>query len=89
MIGGVDVLSSDGKCLGIDPITRKLGYSSSENSIGLIGMMGNLIGSTYNLPASSGIYVQYLASNFGVTRTSYAEFGTGIGFEGLKPVLGI
>jgi len=89
MMGGVDVLSQDGRCLGVDSSTGKIGYVNSTNSIGLVGVMGNLISSTYNLPASTGTYVQYLASNFGVTRTSYAELGTGIGYEGLKPVLNI
>lgn len=117
ILGGVDVLSENGRCLGIDPVSRKIGYVDSHNSVGLVGVMGKLISSTYNLPASSGTYVQYLASNFGITHSSYAQapeeicaglppdaigncinhqqrlkdvgFGTGIGFEGLRPVLDI
>ena len=50
---GVDVLSHDGKCLGIDPSTKKIGYVDSSKSVGLASIMGDLIGGTYNLPASS------------------------------------
>ncbi len=97
IFSGVDILSEDGRCLGIDTATKKIGYVDSSQSIGLIEVTGNLIGATYNMPASSGTYAKYLASNFGITNTTYAQsvcgnttgFGCGIGFEGLEPVLNI
>ncbi len=86
---GVDILSADGKCLGIDTATKKIGYVNSSASGGLAGAMTGLIGATYNLPASSGTFIHYIAGNFGITRSSYADFGKGIGFDGLTPVLEI
>lgn len=99
-VGGVDMLNPDIPCLGMDPTTKKIGYV--ENQGGLTMVMAGMIGATYNIPVSSGTYVQYLASNFGITQTSFARipvdeggtsttqgFGTGIGYKGLTPVLEI
>lgn len=102
-IAGKDLIHSDKRCLGIDPQTRKIGYV--EDGGGLSMVLAGMIGSTYNIPVSGSQYAQYLASNFGITRTSYARivledgaggaknssdgFGTGIGFRGLTPVLQI
>lgn len=69
---GVDILTTDGRCLGVDPITKKIGYANPEGG-GLVAMMGNLIGATYNLPASTGPYVSYMASNFGISNKSLAQ----------------
>ena len=88
---GVDILSADGKCLGIDTATKKIGYVNSSASGGLAGAMTGLIGATYNLPASSGTYIHYLAGNFGITRNSYASLidtGDGGGGGGTKPSQG-
>lgn len=83
-LAGVDVLREDGKCLGIDPKTKKIGFV--ENGGGLIGLTGNMIAGTFALPVSSGDYFAYLSSSFGIAKPAYAQ---GIGFEGLKPLLEI
>ncbi len=72
---GYDPLSTNGKCLGIDPTTRKVGYVENGTG-GLLTLSGNLIGSTYNIPVSSVEYGKYVASNFGITRNSYAATPT-------------
>lgn len=99
-IGGTDLLNPSEKCLGIDPLTKKIGYT--QDGKGLAQVLGGLIGSTYNIPISSSQYGHDLAAHFGITRTSYAlqpsdpggssnasGFGTGIGFVGLSPVINI
>ncbi|MDO8269970.1 MAG: hypothetical protein Q7T54_04860 [Candidatus Levybacteria bacterium] len=99
-VGGVDMLNPDEKCLGIDPVTKKIGYV--ENGAGLASIMGGMIGGTFNIPVSTSHYGQYLASHFGITKNSLAAFpaeegggttvtgfGKGIGFVGLTPVLDI
>ena len=70
---GVDILTEDGRCLGVDPVTKKIGYSDQNTQGGLLTMMGGLIGATYNLPASTGTYTSYLAGNFGISRQSVAQ----------------
>ena len=83
---GIDILTADGKCLGVDPLTKKIGYANGNEGIGLLPMMGNLIGATYNLPASTGTYMHYLAGNFGITRNSFAkEIFDGDGNDGTTP----
>ncbi len=99
-IGGVDVLNPERRCLGFDQDTKKIGYVESQG--GLIAVMGNMIGGTFTIPVSSTHYGQYLVSNFGFTQKSVAAipaedgggstpkgFGTGIGFNGLNPVVDI
>ncbi len=83
-MSGYNPISIDGRCLGIDPVTKKLGYA--EVNGGLVSLMGNLIGSTYDIPISSGNYGRYLANNFGITQNTYAQ---GVGFDGLRSVLPI
>lgn len=109
LLSGVDPVRPDQPCLGFDPETKKLGYV--ENNGGALGMMGGLIASTFDIPASSGHYTRYLAQNFGITNkasaaiisddfceenpilcedtTAESGLGTGIGFGGLTPVLGV
>lgn len=72
LLSGVDPIRPDKPCLGFDPSTRKIGYV--ENNGGALGMMGGLIAFTYNIPASSGQYVRYLADNFGITQNASAVF---------------
>jgi len=51
----------------------------------------NMIGMLYeNPPAQSGQYFKYLASNFGITKPSYADAATGVqglGFTSLAPLI--
>lgn len=67
---GYDPLSQNHKCLGIDKTTHKIGFV--ENGSGLIGLTGNLIAMTYKMPTSTSDYINYLASNFGLTKKTYA-----------------
>lgn len=109
LLSGVDPIRPDQPCLGFDPKTKKLGYV--ENNGGALGLMGGLISSTFDIPASSSHYTRYLASNFGITKNAQAAIvsddfcqenpslcddttntwglGTGNGFGGLTPLLGI
>lgn len=70
IITGTDPLNQNGKCLGIDPKTKKIGYV--ENKGGAIGMMGNLIAKTYEIPISGTHFAKDLANNFGIAKKSYA-----------------
>ncbi|MBI4092212.1 MAG: hypothetical protein HY427_03350 [Candidatus Levybacteria bacterium] len=79
---GIDPLNSQGKCLGIDPATRKIGYV--EQGGGLMAITGNLIASTFYIPVSTHDYGSFMASNFGIGEKAYAQ---GIGFQGLEPTL--
>jgi len=110
LISGVDPIRTGHPCLGFDPETKKIGYI--ENSGGALGLMGNMIATTYNIPASSGDYMRYLAENFGITQSvtatriadnpctldptlcedgnsSALSFGTGNGFDSIRPLLEI
>ncbi len=71
LIAGADPINPNGKCLGIDVETRKIGYV--ENGGGLLGATGQLIGLTYNIPVSSTHYARSVASNFGITKKTYAQ----------------
>ncbi len=75
LLSGVDPVRPDNPCLGFDPETKKLGYV--KNTGGALGLMGGMIASTYNIPASSGEYVRYLARNFGITQNATAQFSSG------------
>lgn len=94
-LAGYDPLSPNHKCLGIDPITNKIGFV--ENGRGLIGAMGGLIAMTYNMPTSSSQYVNYMVGNFGLTKKAYAanpcsttaNSENGVGFCSLQPLTGI
>lgn len=69
---GFDPLTTDGKCLEVNPITKKLGYAT-EGQGGLLALTGNLIGSTYNIPVSTSEYGRTVAANFGITKKTYAQ----------------
>lgn len=99
---GIDPASKDHRCLGMNPETGKIGYLP-ENG-GLVGVVGGLIGMTFNPPISTGQYVAYLDNNFGIQKSTYAagpppdaegpqnncrESSRGIGFCSLTPVLDI
>lgn len=111
LISGVDPIRTGHPCLGFDPETKKIGYI--ENSGGALGLMGNMIAATFDIPASTSDYVKYIAGNFGISQKANAgtliddsvcvdnpercqgdgnsdlSFGTGNGFEGLRPLLNI
>ncbi|HVT01214.1 MAG TPA: hypothetical protein VHE53_03200 [Patescibacteria group bacterium] len=84
-LSGIDPTNPNGKCLGIDPDTHKIGYVT--NGGGLIGITGNLISMTFDIPVSSTQYMQDVAGNFGIAKKAYAQENNGIGFNGLKFLL--
>lgn len=94
MLSGHDPLNpTTGKCLGMDTVTGKLGYSTSTG--GATQMMGGLIGGTFSIPVSGAGYAQYATDNFGITKSAYAQEKpftnsyNGIGYDRLRPLLGI
>lgn len=87
-IAGIDPVNPNGKCLGVDPNTGKIGFV--ENGGGAIGVAKNMIAGTFNLPVSSTQYVRYLASDFGISKNTYAqEENTGEGFEKIEPLMSV
>lgn len=104
LIAGVDPANPNGKCLGFDTKTGKIGYMESGG--GAIGAMGNMITMLYTPPAHTRDYVINLAQNFGISKSTYARLITdecrdsaehcippknnnGIGFRGLSPLIKI
>jgi hypothetical protein len=90
-ITGSDPINPTQQCLGVDTKTKQIGFVN--NGGGLIGVTQNMIGMLYeNPPAQSGQYFKYLASNFGITKPSYADAATGVqglGFTSLAPLINI
>jgi len=83
-LSGKDLLSKDGRCLGFDPTTGKLGYV--QNTGGALGAMSSMIAILYTPPLHTSDFIAYMGQNFGLAKPSYAQV-TGIGFEGLRPLL--
>lgn len=86
---GKDVINRNQTCLGIDQQTGKIGFTKSTEPGkigGAIGMTTDVIAMTYTPPLHTGDYFSYLAQNFGITKTAYAQT-RGTGFDGLKPVM--
>lgn len=84
---GIDIVSPSTPCLGINEQTKKIGYVQPETPGvpqigGVIGMSSNLIGGLYTPPISTGVYVQYLADNFGIVKPAHAQ--NGAGFDGIQ-----
>lgn len=99
-IAGADPATPDGRCLGTDPKTGKIGYV--DNGGGAIGFMGNMIGMLYTPPAHTSDYIRNLAQNFGITKHAYARWiddtdpasspsdsTYGTGFQSLSPLMNI
>lgn len=90
---GIDPTTKEGKCLGIDPKTQKIGFV--ENGGGAIGLMGHMIAELYTPPIHMYEYTDDMASNFGIAKTAYAQSssscrgGYGYGFCGISPLLSI
>lgn len=90
-LAGIDPTNPSGKCLGVDLKTNKIGFV--ENGGGAVGIMGSLISVLYTPPIHTGDYVNYLTSNFGLSKSTYAAAPVnnpcyndirGIGFCGLS-----
>src|SRR3989344_5853377 len=93
-IAGFDPMNPSGKCLGVDPATGKIGFV--ENGGGLIGITGQMIAATFDIPVSGSQYVRYLAGNFGIAKKTHAQdsdliiddvSGNGVGFSGLSKIM--
>src|ERR1035437_3150426 len=83
-LSGRDPLNKNGQCLGMDPITGKLGYV--QNNGGALGTVGGMIAILYTPPIHTSDFIAYMGQNFGITKPSYAQV-TGIGYKGLNPLL--
>lgn len=95
-LGGVDPTDPHAKCLGVDQKTGKIGYI--ENGGGVAGVFTYMIAATFVNPVRSGDYVNYLASNFGFEKKTYAEShdkqngcnkDLGLGYCGIFPLINI
>lgn len=86
---GVEFLNKDHNCLGFNPQTGKIGYATRQG--GLLPIMGNMISMLYTPALHTSDYVAYLQHNFITHRgVSYAATtNTGLGFQGLTPLLGV
>jgi hypothetical protein len=83
-LSGKDPLSKNGQCLGYDATTGKIGYVT--NNGGALGAMSGMITVLYTPPLHTSDFIAYMGQNFGIAKHSYAQV-TGIGFEGLQPLL--
>ncbi|MCL4353732.1 hypothetical protein M1615_04725 [Patescibacteria group bacterium] len=93
-LSGIDPTNPNQACLGVDQKTGRIGFV--PNGGGAIGVMGNLIAMTFIPPIHTGDYFNHLAQNFGIAKHAYAATppctsmpGTGIGFCGLQPLMGL
>ncbi|MDP3941306.1 MAG: hypothetical protein Q8Q49_03255 [bacterium] len=87
---GIDVINPDKGCIGLDPVTKKLGYVQQNDPSrpqlgGLFGFTTNMISAMYVPPASTGQFIGYLKDSFGITHSVHAQ-QTGAGFQGLGAV---
>jgi hypothetical protein len=79
-LAGVDVINPQQGCLGINPATKKLGYVNQNNTQqigGLISMGTQMVTAMYTPPASGIGHMQYVASNFGITKKALAQIRPG------------
>lgn len=93
-LAGINPLTPDQRCLGADPATGKIGFvpvlrPESGQVGGAIGFAGNLIAATFtHPPASTGDYLSYMSSKFGIVEKAYAQ-SAGTGFNGIKPLISV
>lgn len=90
-LAGIDVINPQQGCLGIDPVTKKIGHvptQAQEGRVGgLLGFSSQMIGNLYVPPASSAESVRYLASNFGIAKSAMAQENDG--YNALSPLQGL
>ncbi len=85
-LSGIDPTSKDGKCLGVDPKSGKIGFVQSGG--GAVGVMGHMISMFYTPPAHTTDFIAYAGQNFGLIKHSYAQ-SEGVGLTGLSPLTGL
>ncbi len=83
---GIDPIDANAQCLGADPRTGKIGFV--EGGGGAIGLVTQGIAMTFNIPVSSGEYARYTASNFGITKSTYAQ-ELSHGYKSIRPLMNI
>ncbi|HVZ58423.1 MAG TPA: hypothetical protein VG935_01560 [Patescibacteria group bacterium] len=85
---GQDIVHPGSGCLSIDPVSQTLKPTASSQPLGgLIGTMTTMIGGMYQKPISTGSYFEYMASQFGLFKKTYAANQTG--FDKLQPLQGV
>lgn len=88
-IAGIDPLDPYGRCIAVDPQTRKLTRADQAGG-GAIAFVTKGISGTYQIPVSSSQYISDLRSNFGITKSAYAQRQEqSLGFKSLSPILEI
>jgi hypothetical protein len=85
-LSGIDPTTANHTCLTPDASGR-LGYATS-NKYGLLGSVGNLIASTYNIPIHGSDFMAYEGDHFGLASKTYAA-NLGVGFSGIYPLINI
>lgn len=88
-LAGVDPINPKQSCLGADTKTGKIGFLPSPQTGGAIGFMGNMISVLYTPPLHTADYFRDLASNFGISKKTYAQNAGGTGFQSLTPLIGV
>lgn len=107
---GIDPTNPRQPCLGVNPMTGKIGLPPTNTPQfgkaqtgpqlgGALGVMTNFIAALYTPAVSTTQYVDYLSSNFGIVKPTYAASGTasnncsssplGYGFCGLAPIFSL
>ncbi|MFI5265645.1 MAG: hypothetical protein ACHQT7_02775, partial [Candidatus Levyibacteriota bacterium] len=89
-LAGVDPISPQTPCLGVNASSGKLGYVTQQG--GATKVMADLIGGTFDIPVSSGGYAVYAMSNFGIVKNAYAANplgANGVGYSRLLPLINI
>lgn len=86
VVTGVDFLSSDHKCLGVNLKTGKISYVPAQDN-GMAVVFANMIGFMYQPVMHTSDYFAYLGNNFIGTKKAYAQVNTGFGFQGITPIL--
>lgn len=91
-LAGIDPINPDQPCLGIDPQTKKIGFVKDGG--GAIGATTQMISMMYTPPIHTGDYLNYMASNFGIAKRTYAADNcqndrNGNGFCSILPLHGI
>lgn len=110
---GIDPTNPRVPCLGANLATNQIGYAQSQKEPqfgvqesrpflgGALGQMTHLVSTLYTPTISTSDYTNYLANNFGITKSAYAtgqgpntqdcskNSQLGYGFCGLNPVFSL
>jgi len=86
-LGGIDPVNPNGKCLGVDPQSGKIGFVEQGNG-GVVGVMGEMIAMLYTPPVHTTDFIAYMGNNFGISKHTYAaeDCKAGYGFCSIQPL---